>query len=236
MDFGFALIPAGSADSAAAARRIAAVMRGDPEQQPDSAIAEVLGALDGSPVGHYIAECRTTSGGSLLAVDHPECGLLEALLILAKDHDLAIYDIGLERLYDPTGCVDVDVFLPGVRIPFLTRDLLTDLVVHPAWPEPEAPYLTVDRAEQDFIQAWLGDDGVYQVEYREDGPESHFVVHTADADLVVRTMWAWANRDESWRTAVDWQFVDVDEGKASEGDDHRSSSTRAGPLTFVPTS
>lgn len=204
MGFRLEIIPAGAAESDCA---------------PHAAIAEVLGALDGSPVGHYIEECRDSTRGALLAVDDPECGLLAALLMLAKDHDLAVYDIELKRLYDPVGAVDVDVLLPGVRIPFLTRELLVDLVLHPGWPAPEAPYLIVERAEQDFIQAWLGDHGLYQLEYREGGPESHFVVHTDDPELVVCTMWAWATRDESWRTAVDWQFVDLeeeDEGEAAQ--------------------
>ena len=75
-------------------------MRRD-QAPPPLAITEVLGALDSSPVGHYVLECRTVSRGSLLEVADPEAGLLEALLILAKDHDLAVYDIGLNRLYDP---------------------------------------------------------------------------------------------------------------------------------------
>lgn len=83
-------------------------------------------------------------------------------------------------------------------------------MVHPAWPDPEASYLIVERADQDYIQAWRGDDGVYQFEYREDVPESHLAVHTDDAELVIGTMWAWATGDESWRTAVDWQFLALD--------------------------
>jgi hypothetical protein len=196
MTFRLAVIPAGGAEVS--------------EGRLHAAVAEVLGALESSPVGHYLAGCRNDSHRALLDVDYPECGFLEALLILAKDHDLAVYDIELHRLYDPTGSVDVDVLLPGVRIPFLTRDLLKELAVHPAWPDPEAPYMIVERSDQDFIQAWLGDDGIYQFEYREGGPESHFVVRTDDANLVVSTMWAWATHDESWRTAVDWMFVDLD--------------------------
>lgn len=201
MSFRLRIIPAGSEEVA--------------EPKLRSAVAEVLGALDGSPVGHYLVKCRNDSGGALLEVDDPECGFLEALLMLAKDHDLAVRDIEIDRLYDPTGCVEVDVLLPGVRIPFLTRELLADLVLHPEWPDPEAPYFIVEWADQDYIQVWLDDDGVYQLEYREDGPESHFVVHTDDAELVIRTMWAWAIRDDSWRTAVDWMFVDV-EGEKDE--------------------
>ncbi len=200
MAFRLEIIPAGSADSDRTAR---------------AAIAELLGALDGSPVGHYLAYSRSTSRGALLDVDYPECGFLEALLILAKDHDLAVYDIELDRLYDPADCVNVDVLLPHIRIPFLTRELLTDLVSHPAWPDPDAPYVIVERADQDFIQAWLRDDGVYQFEYRDGGPESHFVVRTDDADLVVNTIWAWVSRDPAWLTAVDWMFVDLDGLEAS---------------------
>ena len=221
MDVRFALIPAGSAESAAAAQGIARAMQTDPEHPPPAVIAEVLGALDGSPVGHYMLECRTVSRDSLLEVADPEAGLLEALLILAKDHDLAVYDIGLNRLYDPAGSVDVDVVLPGVRLPFLTRDLLEDLVRRPVWPDPEAPYLIVDRAEQDFIQTWLTDDGTYQLEYREGGPESHFVVHTDDAALVTNVMWAWTIQDPGWRTAVDWMFVDLDAPADETGETDR---------------
>ena len=210
MDVRLALVPAGSADSSTQAHTIPHVLRCAREREPQPAIAEVLGALDASPVGHYMRRCRNTSRGSLLSVDHPESGFLEALLILAKDHDLAVYDIELRRLYDPSGGVEVDILLPGIRIPFLARDLLTNLVLHPAWPEPEAPYLILERADQDFIQTWLDDDGIYQLEYRKDGPESHFVVHTDDAALVIEVMWAWAVQDDFWRAAVDWLFVDVD--------------------------
>lgn len=215
MRFRLAIFPAGAVDSAAAAAKLVPSMRRGSRSEPPPAITEVLGALDGSPVGHYIDECRHCSNGALLSVDYPECGLLEALLILAKDHDLAVYDIILKRLYDPTGSVEVDVSMPGVRLPFLTRDLLSDLVASPQWPDPEAPYVIVDRAEQDFIQAWLDADGVYQVEYREGGPESHFEFRTEDAQRVVEVMWAWAIGDESWRSAVDWWFLDVEAADAA---------------------
>ena len=69
--------------------------------------------------------------------------------------------------------------------------------------------LIVERAEQDFIQTWRRDDATYQLEYRQDGPESHFVVCTEDAVLVIDVMWAWAVQDPSWGD-LDWQFVDVE--------------------------
>lgn len=148
----------------------------------------------------------------------PEAGLLEALLILAKDHDLAVYDLDLHRLYDPAGGVDIDVLLPDVRLPFLTRDLLADLVRKPWWPDADAPYLIVERSDQDFIQAWLADDGTYQLEYREGGPESHFLVHTGDGALVTDVIWAWVIGDERWRTAVEGTFLDLDADDAADGD------------------
>lgn len=227
MDFRFALIAAGSADSAARAAEIAETMRRAGKRDPRGAIAEVLGALDGSPVGHYLLECRNTSRGALLSVERPEAGLLEALLLLAKDHSLAVYDIDLNRLYDPAGAANVEALMPGVRSPFLTRPLLDDLVRRPGWPEPEAPYVIVERAHQDYVQAWLGDDGVYHLEYREGGPESHFAVRTGDAALVVDVMWAWTIQDRNWRTAVDWMFLDV---KAQE---HCVSDRREPQLRVV---
>jgi len=113
VDFRFAVIPAGSADSARAAE-INETMRRAVNRDPHGALSEVLGALDGSPVGHYMLQCHNTSRGALLSVDRPETGLLEALLLLARDHGLALYDIDLNRIYDPAGGASVEVLHPGL--------------------------------------------------------------------------------------------------------------------------
>lgn len=208
MAFRLAVIPAGSTGSAEDAKRLVAAMRARPRGRTPAAVIEVLGALESSGVGQFSVGRRPDFRGALLSVQHPEIGVLEALLLLAKDHDLAVYDIELGRLYDPAGAIDVEVVLPGVRLPFLTRDLLADLVLRPAWPDPEAPFVIVDRAEQDFIQVWCGADG-YQLESREGGPEFHLVHLTPDPHLVIDVMWAWGIGDRYWRGAVPWTFADL---------------------------
>lgn len=204
MAFRLAVIPAGS--SADDARRLVGAMRTTRRGYAPAAVVQVLGALESSGVDSFTF--RTDSRGALMSVRHPEFGVLEALLLLAKDHDLAVYDIRLNRLYDPAGGADVEVSLPGVRMPFLTRELLVDLVLRPQWPDPESPYVIVDRAAEDFIQVWLRDDGAYQLEYREGGAEFHYMCLTDDTAVVIDTMWEWAVGDNAWRGAVAWEPFD----------------------------
>jgi hypothetical protein len=209
MAFRLAVIPAGSVASAQEARRLVAAMRSAPRGHSPAAVVEALGALESSGVGDFTVWRRTDARGALLSVPHPEAGVLEALLLLAKDHDLAVHDLALSRLYDPAGGIDVEVSLSGVRLPFLTRDLLVDIVLKPEWPNPEAPYVIVDRAAEDFIQVWCGDEG-YQLEYREGSADFHYTHHTDDPDVVIETMWAWGIGDSYWRGAVPWRFIDLE--------------------------
>lgn len=204
-----AIIPAGAVGSAGQARRLVAAIQARPSGTLPAAIGEVLGALAGSGAADVSAGACMDSRGMLISIGHPEVSVLEPLLVLAKDHDLAVYDIVLSRLYDPTQCVEVDVLLPELRLPYVTRDLLVDLVAHPQWPQPSAPYVILARSGEDFIQAWLTDDGTYQLEYREGGAEFHFVYRTRGALEVAEVMWAWAIDDVRWRGAVDWTFLDI---------------------------
>lgn len=223
MPFRLALIPAGSVASAREAGRLVSEMRTSPRGRRPAAVVEVLGALESSGVGEFTVGSRTDSRGALLSVPHPEDGALEALLILAKDHDLAVYDIKLCRFYDPVGSIDVEVSLSGVSLPFLTRDLLADIVLKPEWPDPDAPFVIVDRAAEDFIQVWCGDQG-YQLEYREGGADFHFMYLTDDPDVVIETMWAWGIGDSYWRGAVPWRSIDLEStGGAQSESAHRDA-------------
>ncbi len=219
MEFRLAIIPAGEADSPQTARELVATMRRAPEARTSRAVDEVLGALEGSGAQGYYRLRHLNRRGAMLESAHPEWEVLQPLLILAEGHGLAVYDIALNRLYDPTGAVDLEVSLPGLGLPFLTRELLADLVARPEWPDPQAPYLIVSRAEEDYIQAWLCDDGNYQLEYREGGPESHFMARSVEAGVVVDAMWAWATQDPSWRNEVDWWFVDLDAESSDKEDE-----------------
>lgn len=212
-----AVIPAGSVSSAEQAGQLVTAMRTAPRGRPQAAIVEALGALRSSGVGTFTVGQRTDSRGALLSVRYPEIGVLEALLLLARYHGLAVYDIALNRLYDPTGSLDVEVVQPGIRLPFLTRALLVDLVLRPAWPVPEAPFVTVDRAEEDFIQFWCR-GGDYQLEYREGGREFHFSHITDDPHLVIDVVWAWGVGHPYWRGAVPWELAELEEPAPADPD------------------
>lgn len=209
MVFRLAVIPAGAAASAEEAGRIVTAMRAAPRGRTPTAVTEVLGALESSGFGHFTVGHRADARGALLSVPVPEGGTLEALLLLAYGREIAVYDIKLNRLYDPAGAADVDVSVPGLRIPFLTRDLLSDLVLRPGWPDPEAPYVIVDRADQDFIQVWC-DTGSYRLEYREGSAEFHYMCAIDDPAAVVEVMWDWVIGGRGWRGALPWEFLDLD--------------------------
>lgn len=208
MAFRLAVIAAGAASSAGEAKRLVAAMRARPQGRTPGAVVEVLGALSSCGFDGFTVWRRSDDRGALLSMWYPEIGVLEALLLLCKDRGLAVYDIELNRLYDPTGGVDVDVVQPGVRLPFLTRQLLVDLILRPAWPDPEAPFVIVDRAEEDFIQVWCSDSG-YQLEFREGGPDVHYAYITDDPHLVIDVMWSWALGNPYWRGAVPWRVADL---------------------------
>lgn len=212
----FAIIAAGEVRSVEEAAELAAAIRARPDGRPPDAISQALVTLDASGAGHFAVEQPEDSRGAFISAHDPEDGLLEALLYATKDRDIAVFDTRLRRLYDPSARVDVDVLLPGpTPLPYLTRKLLQDLIRRPIWPDPEAPYFTIARADQDYIQVWREADGGYQLEYREEGPESHFVFHSGDAELVGAVMWAWTIQDPVWRAAVDWLFLDVEKADAS---------------------
>lgn len=189
MDYRFAVIP--SSGDGAGVRALV-----------DRLVDESCGAMWLDSAGEHSA---------VIVTERPESGPLDALLAATKDRGLAVYDMQLRRLYDPQDSVEVAVSLGDcVRVPYLTRDLLIDLVERPVFPSPDEPFVIVSRAEEDYIQMYRHDDGDYQLEYREDGPESHFVTHTTDARLVADVMWAWVIGDERWRDMVEWTFLDVD--------------------------
>ena len=153
---------------------------------------------------------------AVIVTERPESGTLDALLDATKNRGLAVYDMALRRLYDPQDSIAMTVRLGDcVTVPYLTRDLLIDLVERPVFPSAAEPFVIVSRTDADYIQMYRRADGDYQLEYRDGGPESHFVVHTADARLVADVMWSWVTGDGRWQTMVEWMFLDTDAADAA---------------------
>ncbi|WP_433664824.1 hypothetical protein ACQPW1_23310 [Nocardia sp. CA-128927] len=108
---------------------------------------------------------------------------------------------------DPDRPADVHVRTgDGTPVPELTDDLLTELLDEP--PDPECPFIVINRGDHEYIQTRLLPDGVYEIEHRADASDEQFQVYTPDARLVRDVMWAWVDEDPWWRDAVAWYRVD----------------------------
>ena len=183
-------------------------------EQPSDIRSLIDDVVDASCGAMWIEHAGEHS--AVIVTERPESGTLDALLDATKDRGLAVYDMALRRLYDPQDSVAVTVRLGDcVTVPYLTRDLLIDLVERPVFPSPAEPFVIVSRTDADYIQMYRRAGGEYQLEYRDGGPESHFVVHTADERLVADVMWAWVSGDARWQRMVEWMFLDTDAADAA---------------------
>lgn len=187
-------------------------LRRNASDKPAAGISELFDMLSDSGAGEFVVECSAGARGAIIAVEEFESDFLESLLELTMGREFAVYDEQIERLYDPCGRVEIQVDIANVvTLPYLSRTLLGDLVRHLTWPSPDCPFIVIAREGQEkFIQV-CDDDGSCQLEYRDGGPEAHFVFHTSDRELVSDVMWAWTTQDERWRDAVAWTFLDLSE-------------------------
>lgn len=209
MTYCLAIIPADLAGSAEQAGARAAAMYRDAAGEPPSGVTDLLGELSRRCAGRYLVT-RRDAHGAIVTTPRPDRHLYETLLWLAKDRDVAIYDPSGARVYNPRGRIELEVSVgESLTLPFLTCGLLRDLVRRPLWPDPRCPFVVVARDDQEFIQVYRRDDGVYQLEHRQGGPAAHFRHDTVRSDLVIELMWAWAAAESGWRTAVDWVVADL---------------------------
>jgi len=212
MSHRFAVFPAGVVHSIEEANDLVCAMCAGSVGEPASALRELVEALPDDGEALCLVERSADSRGVIIGTDQPEDGLLRYLLLEAMDRDLAVYDINLFRLYDPRGRIDIDVELPDdVTLPYLTPALLRDLVLRPTWPLADQPYFAVARGEHEYVQTYRTDDGTYALEYRDGGPDAHFKYRTTDIGLVADVMWGWVTRDASWRTAVAWTRLEIED-------------------------
>jgi len=208
----FALIPATAADSVAEADVLIRKIREVRGGQPVPGLADLLDELEADYDSVISVDGDVTAYGALISVEEPELGPLNDILMATKDCSIAVFDIALSRLYNPRGSVDIEVVLGGdCTLPYLTAQLLDDLVRRPTWPDPGSPFLIVARDGEDYIQTYLQDDNYYDLEYRDGSFEKHYDFYTPDACLVADVMWAWTTQDSRWRTAVPWTRMELTE-------------------------
>jgi len=211
MSFNLAVIAPGAVESADQAWDLMQAMLDGLEGEPPDAILDVLAELAACGAGPFTVDRPAYSRGAIISTERPDRDVYEMLLLLTMGSGVAVYDPIPSRLYNPRGHIEIDVTLGAtVTLPYLTQELLRDLVLQPRWPDPQCPFFTIARADQEFIQVNYADDGDYQLEYRDGGPDAQFVFHTTDSELVIGVMWAWTTQNTRWRTAVDWSLFDLE--------------------------
>jgi hypothetical protein len=220
MSHRFAIFPAGSVNSVEEANDLVHAMAGGDGGTWPPAIQALVDGLPDSAEIACLTEHSTDSRGVVISTSRPEDGPLRYLLGLTMASGLAVYDIELFRLYDPRGRVEIDVSVGADEmLPYLTTALLRDLVLRPTWPSPDEPFLIVERRDQEFVQVYREEDGTYQIEHRNGGPETHFWCRILESALAADVMWAWTSRDVRWRTSVEWSQLQQIEEDGNQGDD-----------------
>jgi hypothetical protein len=222
----FAVFHAGLADSVERARQLVQSWSLSESRLSTGAYELVDEQAEGSSVTDaqtLLSIVRAAeSDGAIVAARWPAFEVLSRLLDVTKDRGLAVFDIEISRLYDPRARVDAQLFLPNeVKLPYVTRDVVHDLVSRPIWSDPDSLFFGVERAEEEYIQTLINEDGSYELEHRDGGPDRHFAATIDDGDLVAHAIWSWATQSTSWRTAVPWVVLTVDDGclgRSPDGD------------------
>lgn len=58
-----------------------------------------------------------------------------------------------------------------------------------------------------FIQVWLRDNGVYQLEYRDGRPTRQYQTLTVSREKVCAAIVDWLADDDSWKSSFQWKFI-----------------------------
>ncbi|MGV9413710.1 hypothetical protein ACWDOP_27750 [Nocardia sp. NPDC003693] len=209
MSYDHVLLPSGAAATPDAVDAYLTTQDGKPAADVVAEIAAELDRRNGElPESDAFLAAPAADGtiGATLFVSSPidAVGHVRNLLFeLATPHGYAVYDPQLTWLIDPADHVPVAVSHGGAgEFPYLTSKL-----VHQWIPElsPPGPYLIVESGEQIYIQTYRGEDGRYELEYRDGSPERHLGVRVDDPETVADLIWSWTVGDRSRFEALDWQ-------------------------------
>ncbi|WP_131811383.1 hypothetical protein [Mycolicibacterium monacense] len=153
--------------------------------------------------------CEPDARGTIVSVSNGLASIVAPLLLeTARDHDLAVYDPQLLRLYDPRDRIDLDAQVGGdTLIPFVTERLIPELF---GTLDPEEPFIIFARADEVYMQVYVEAGEPVVVEYRDGGEDRHFHAETEDSQLVQRVIWDWATNRSDWRDHLEWERMDFD--------------------------
>lgn len=93
----------------------------------------------------------------------------------------------------------------GVRVAGVTEDNV--VAVLEAMARGGNAVVGSDADPEVFIQVWLRDNGVYQLEYRDGKPTRHYQTLTVSRDKVAAAIVGWLADDDSWKEAFQWKDI-----------------------------
>lgn len=170
------------------ARFVDAVQASSPPEDPWLSITPLGGHDDGV---HVPTTFRAPSEHLLRLTRH------------ALDEGLAVVDLQTGLVHDPTvpGTVRATVTTDGATCvaftsPAVLRTAVLDVL------DRHSDWLIVERDDHVYAQAYRHDDGSWDVEHRDGGPDRHFAASSTDAVEVERFLWAWASQADGWRDAL----------------------------------
>ena len=76
---------------------------------------------------------------------------------------------------------------------------------------PDDPFLILERPGYPtyYAQVAANEDGSFQVEYRDGGPEHHYGATADDADLVADVLAGWVDRIDGWDAQLQWERLEL---------------------------
>ncbi len=213
----FILAPASTVATAEQLEDVIRRMTESSTNDPPAELAKLLVDLSDRCESSISIDRPADAGGAVITLHGLQPEPLNALFDATKEYRIAAYDVNLKRLYNSHGSASVRVLLGGkVVIPYATAQLLDHVVRNPKWPDPDAPFVIIDRDDpgdgEYYVQTYLNDGGSYSLEYRDGSAERHYGCETSDPGVVSDAMWSWVVGDyRRLQEMARWEFVDCDE-------------------------
>ncbi|WP_040833921.1 hypothetical protein [Nocardia brevicatena] len=213
MSFLFAVLPAAGTGSAEQAyEQYVSMERAAEPTAPLPVVGVVYALIDRADAGLSVHRPPDGRGLLLRATVDNRFACLSTLLTLTGERDLAVFDVTAHRLYNPRRRVRMPVTAGDITLPYLTEELLRELL-----DEPSSPVLTVTRAPMCHIGTRRLPEGIHELEHRR--IDEFYRLLTDNTDLVRKTIWAWATDDPWWQQAIAWQPVTARSGDTASPED-----------------
>ncbi|MEU5691866.1 hypothetical protein [Actinosynnema sp. NPDC020468] len=68
-------------------------------------------------------------------------------------------------------------------------------------------HLVLSVDEDRYVQVWLREDGLYQLEHRAGSPGEHYRTLTVSAEKVYTAFGGWSRGEDGWDAPFTWQSI-----------------------------